>query len=74
MTEFPYWMYQRNSFWGEGIIGAEYRIIMPKNEITIIYDLFRSNPFDRFMAKVNVTDENIETEVIKAGKPVIVDF
>ena len=26
------------------------------------------------MATVNVTDENFETEVIKAGKPVIVDF
>ena len=26
------------------------------------------------MATVNVTDENFEAEVIKAGKPVIVDF
>ena len=26
------------------------------------------------MATVNVTDESFETEVIKAGKPVIVDF
>ena len=26
------------------------------------------------MATVNVTDENFESEVIKAGKPVIVDF
>ena len=26
------------------------------------------------MATVNVTDENFETEVIKAGKPVVVDF
>ena len=26
------------------------------------------------MATVNVTDENFEKEVIKAGKPVIVDF
>tara|TARA_B100001123_G_C14657729_1_gene768273 strand:+ start:126 stop:446 length:321 start_codon:yes stop_codon:yes gene_type:complete len=26
------------------------------------------------MATVNVTDENFDTEVIKAGKPVIVDF
>ena len=56
LTEFPYWMYQRNSFWGEGRIGAQYRIIMPKNEITIIYDFFRSKPFDRFMAKVNGLD------------------
>ena len=56
LTEFPYWMYQRNSFWGEGRIGAQYLIIMPKNEITIIYDFFRSKPFDRFMAKVNGLD------------------
>ena len=26
------------------------------------------------MATVKVTDENFDTEVIKAGKPVIVDF
>ena len=26
------------------------------------------------MTTVKVTDENFETEVIKAGKPVIVDF
>ena len=26
------------------------------------------------MATVNVTDENFESKVIKAGKPVIVDF
>ena len=26
------------------------------------------------MATVNVTDENFESEVIKAGKPVVVDF
>ena len=28
----------------------------------------------KYMATVNVTDENFESEVIKAGKPVIVDF
>ena len=56
LTEFPYWKYQRNSFWDEGRIGAQYRIIMPQNEITIIYDFFRSKPFDRFMAKVNGLD------------------
>ena len=30
--------------------------------------------YKKYMATVNVTDENFESEVIKAGKPVIVDF
>ena len=54
--EFPYWKHRKNIFWGEGRIGAQYRIIMPKNEDTIIYDFFRSKPFDRYMAKVNGLD------------------
>ena len=56
LIEFPYWKHKRHSFWGEGRIGAQYRIMMPKNEVTIIYDFFRSKPFDRFMAKVNGLD------------------
>ena len=51
--EFPYWKHRKHNFLGEGRIGAQYRIIMPKNEDTIIYDFFRSKPFDRYMAKVN---------------------
>ena len=31
----------------EGRIGAQYRIVLPQNEETIIYDFFRSKPFDR---------------------------
>ena len=56
LKEFPYWKYRKHNFLGEGRIGAQYRIIMPKNEDTIIYDFFRSKPFDRFMAKVNGLD------------------
>ena len=56
LVEFPYWKHKRHSFWGEGRIGSQYRILMPQNEVTIIYDFFRSNPFDRFMAKVNGLD------------------
>ena len=54
--EFPYWKHRKHNFLGEGRIGAQYRIIMPKNEDTIIYDFFRSKPFDRYMAKVNGLD------------------
>ena len=56
LKEFPYWKHRKHNFLGEGRIGAQYRIIMPKNEDTIIYDFFRSKPFDRFMAKVNGLD------------------
>jgi len=56
LKEYPYWKYQKNVFVGQEHIGAQYRILMPQNENTIIYDFFRSRPFDRYMAMVNGLD------------------
>ena len=56
LKEYPYWKHRKNVFIGQEHIGAQYRILMPQNENTIIYDFFRSRPFDRYMAKVNGLD------------------
>ena len=35
---------------------------------------FKINRLDNLMATKNITDENFETEVLKASKPTLVDF
>ena len=42
LKEYPYWKFRENSFLGQDHIGAQYRILMPQNENTVIYDFFRS--------------------------------
>ena len=56
LKEYPYWKFRENSFLGQDHIGAQYRILMPQNENTVIYDFFRSKPFDRYYAMVNGLD------------------
>ncbi len=56
VKEFPYWKHREHNFVGQEHIGAQYRILMPKNENTIIYNFFRSKPFDRYYAMVNGLD------------------
>ena len=56
IKEFPYWKHRENNFVGQENIGAQYRILMPQNEDTIIYNFFRSRPFDRYYSKVNGLD------------------
>ncbi len=53
---YPHWKYGEHPFLGEGRIGEQYRIVMPQNEETVIYDFFRSQPFDRYMAMVDGLD------------------
>ena len=56
IKEFLYWKHRENNFVGQENIGAQYRILMPQNEDTIIYNFFRSRPFDRYYATVNGLD------------------
>ena len=56
LKEYPFWKFRKNSFLGQDHIGAQYRILMPQNENTVIYDFFRSKPFDRYYSKVNGLD------------------
>ena len=53
---YPHWKDGEHPFLGEGRIGEQYRIVMPQNEETVIYDFFRSQPFDRYMSMVNGLD------------------
>ena len=53
---YPHWKYGEHPFLGEGRIGEQYRIVMPQNEETVIYDFFSSQPFDRYMSMVNGLD------------------
>jgi len=56
LKEYAYWKFRENSFLGQDHIGAQYRVLMPQNENTVIYDFFRSKPFDRYYAMVNGLD------------------
>ena len=56
LKEYVYWKFRENSFLGQDHIGAQYRVLMPQNENTVIYDFFRSKPFDRYYAMVNGLD------------------
>ena len=56
LKEYAYWKYRENIFLGQDHIGAQYRVLMPQNENTVIYDFFRSKPFDRYYAMVNGLD------------------
>ena len=53
---YPHWKYGEHPFLGECRIGEQYWIVMPQNEETVIYDFFRSQPFDRYMSMVNGLD------------------
>ena len=56
LKEYAYWKFRENIFLGQDHIGAQYRVLMPQNENTVIYDFFRSKPFDRYYAMVNGLD------------------
>ena len=56
ITEHPYWKWGIHEQIGETHIGGQYLIKLPQNETTIIYNFFRSKPFDRFMSMENGLD------------------
>ena len=53
ITEFDYWKRDLTKHITDNHIGSRYKIIMPKNELTVVYDFFRNNPVDRFNSKEN---------------------
>ena len=56
IKDYPYWKWGVNEQIEENRIGSQYLIKAPKNEETIIYNFFRSKPFDRFMSLENGLD------------------
>ncbi len=54
--EFNYWKLGTHNWIGDGRIFSQHRIILPLNEVTTVYNFFRSKPFDRFMGTQNGLD------------------
>lgn len=48
VTEYPYWKYKSDPPLDEGRILGQYKIHVPLNENVIVYNFFRSKPFDRY--------------------------
>ena len=53
VDEFSYWRAGIDKHFEETHIGSEFRINIPKNEKTIIYNFFRNYPVDRFNSMDN---------------------
>ena len=53
IKEYDFWKSGLNKLITDERIGAQHRIVMPKGELTVIYDFFRNNPVDRFNSKEN---------------------
>ena len=53
---YPYWIYESGDWIDDGRILGQYKVLMPIGEETVLYSYFRSNPFDRFMGRVNGLD------------------
>ena len=56
MKEYPYWKYRKDHYVSEDHLGAHYRLVLPQQEVTVVYDFFRSKPFNRFYAAKNGLD------------------
>ena len=51
ITEFDYW--KRDLTKQIITLDLHIKLIIPKNELTVVYDFFRNNPVDRFNSKEN---------------------
>ena len=56
VTEYPYWKYRRDPPFDDGRFLSQYKIEIPPGETAIVYNFFRSNPFDRYYATVGGLD------------------
>ena len=53
---YSYWNFETDRWIDEGRVLDKYKILLPKNEVTIVYNYFRNNPLDRYMGKTNGLD------------------
>jgi hypothetical protein len=53
IKEYDFWKSGLNKLITDERIGAQHRLVMPKGELTVVYDFFRNNPVDRFNSKEN---------------------
>ena len=59
VKEYPYWKYRKDHYVSENQMGALYRLVLPQQEVTVVYDFFRSKPFNRFYSAKNGLDRLI---------------
>ena len=56
VKEYPYWKYRKDHYVAEDHLGSHYRVILPQQEVTTVYDFFRSKPFNRYYSAKNGLD------------------
>ena len=53
VKEYPYWKFRKDHYVSEDHVGTLYRLMMPQKEITVVYNFFKSKPFNRFYSAKN---------------------
>ena len=61
IKEFAFWERGVNKQIGDDHFGPNFRIVVPQNDITTIYNFFRSKPFNRFMDTNNYHRTSVGT-------------
>ena len=56
VKEYPYWKYLKDNYVAENHLGSHYRLVLPQQEVTAVYDFFRSKPFNRYYSAKNGLD------------------
>ena len=54
--EYLYWRYGKDPYLTDINMGGDFKLVLPKNETTIIYNYFRSKPFNRYYSANNGLD------------------
>ena len=47
LKEYPFWKYLKNHYVSETHMGSHYRLVLPQQEVSVVYNFFRSKPFNR---------------------------
>ena len=74
IREYPYWFYGKDTYSSEFNMGGDFKLFLPKNEITIVYDFFRSKPFNRYYSANNGLDRIILTNWNELKNTEIINF
>ena len=74
IREYPYWFYGKDTYSSEINMGGDFKLFLPKNEITIVYDFFRSKPFNRYYSANNGLDRIILTNWNELKNTQIINF
>ena len=74
IREYPYWFYGKDTYSSEINMGGDFKLFLPKNEITIVYDFFRSKPFNRYYSANNGLDRIILTNWNELKNTEIINF